>query len=64
MQMAIEIKEIKKEIQSLKERVLFGKDDLIEKRLVSLRGMGKMLYVTDTHPLVRYLIGELPEKSD
>lgn len=23
-----------------------------------------MLYVTDTHPLVRYLIGELPEKSD
>jgi predicted nucleic acid-binding protein len=23
-----------------------------------------MLYVTDTYPLVRYLIGELPEKSD
>lgn len=23
-----------------------------------------MLYVTDTHPLVRYLIGELPEKSE
>lgn len=23
-----------------------------------------MFYVTDTHPLVRYLIGELPEKSD
>jgi hypothetical protein len=30
MQIAIEIKEIKKEIQSLKERVLFGKDDIIE----------------------------------
>ncbi len=43
MQMAIEIKEIKKEIQSLKEIVMSGKDDLIEKRLVSLRGMGRLL---------------------
>jgi hypothetical protein len=41
MQMAVEIKEIKKEIQSLKEIVLSGKDALIEKRLVSLRGMGR-----------------------
>lgn len=43
MKMAIEIKEIKKEIQSLKEIVLSGKDDLIEKKLVSLRGMGRLL---------------------
>lgn len=40
MQIAIEINELKKEIQSLKEIVMSGKDDLIEKRLVSLRGMG------------------------
>ncbi len=43
MQISIEIKELKKEIQSLKDIVLFGKDDLIEKRLVSLRGMGRLL---------------------
>jgi len=43
MQTAVEIKEIKKEIQSLREMVLFGKDDLIEKKLVSLRGMGRLL---------------------
>lgn len=42
MPISIEIKELKKEIQSLKDMVLFGKDDLIEKRLVSLRGMGKL----------------------
>lgn len=33
MPISIEIKELKKEIQSLKEIVLFVKDDLIEKRL-------------------------------
>jgi len=43
MPISIEIKELKKEIQSLKDIVLFGKDDLIEKRLVSLRGMGRLL---------------------
>ena len=43
MQISIEINELKKEIQSLKDIVLFGKDDLIEKRLVSLRGMGRLL---------------------
>ena len=42
MQISIEINELKKEIQSLKDIVLFGKDDLIEKRLVSLRGMGRL----------------------
>ncbi len=43
MQISIEIKELKKEIQSLKDIVLFGKDDVIGKRLVSLRGMGRLL---------------------
>ena len=43
MQISIEIKELKKEIQSLKDIILFGKDELIEKRLVSLRGMGRLL---------------------
>ena len=43
MQISIKIKELKKEIQSLKDIILFGKDELIEKRLVSLRGMGRLL---------------------
>lgn len=43
MPISIEIKELKKEIQSLKDIILFGKDELIEKRLVSLRGMGRLL---------------------
>lgn len=47
MEIAIELEELKKEIQSLRGLILFGKDELLEKRLVSLRGMGRLLVSED-----------------
>ena len=37
------IDDLEKEIRSLKSLVLFGEDALLERKLVSLRGMGKLL---------------------
>jgi len=42
MEIAMELRELKKEIQNLKDIVIFRKDDLVEKRIVSLRGMAKL----------------------
>jgi hypothetical protein len=37
------IDDLEKEIRSLKSLVLFGEDTLLERKLVSLRGLGKLL---------------------
>ena len=47
MEIAAELEELKKEIQNLKGMLLFGKDDLYEKKLVSLRGIGRLLVSED-----------------
>jgi hypothetical protein len=40
---ARKIDDLEKEIQSLRSLVMFGEDALLERKLVSLKGMGKLL---------------------
>ncbi|MGC1121800.1 MAG: hypothetical protein WBA22_11970 [Candidatus Methanofastidiosia archaeon] len=43
MEIAEKLEKLEKDIQNLRALVLFENDALCEKRLVSLRGMGKIL---------------------
>ncbi len=43
MEIARKLEELEKDIQNLKALVLFENDALCEKKLTSLRGMGKIL---------------------
>ena len=43
MEIAKKLEELEKDIQKLRALMLFENDALCEKRLVSLRGMGKIL---------------------
>ena len=43
MELAKKLEELERELQSLKGLVLFREDALFEKRLISLKGMGRLL---------------------
>ena len=43
METAKKLEELEKDIQNLKALMLFKNDALCEKKLISLRGMGKVL---------------------
>lgn len=47
MEVAKKLEELEREVQNLRGLVLFERNALFEKKLVSLRGMGKLLVSED-----------------